>query len=205
MGKKKYLEDFEVGETLELGSCRVTREEILEFARRYDPQPFHVDEAAARQSIYGGLIASGWHTTAMLMRLLVDRMAGVKTMGSPGTDEIRWLKPVRPGDTLTARAVVLDVVPSRSKPDRGHMPAAYGAHRGGGADGRGEVSIRDRLAGRDRAEPRPHDLLECRAAEVERNRIERGQVASKVGPQPADDSFVIASPLERDVGKASPK
>ena len=125
MAKKKYLEDFEVGETLELGSCRVTREEILEFARRYDPQPFHVDEAAARQSIYGGLIASGWHTTAMLMRLLVDRMAGVKTMGSPGTDEIRWLKPVRPGDTLTARAVVLDVVPSRSKPDRGHMRAAY--------------------------------------------------------------------------------
>src|SRR5438093_9575519 len=125
MGKKKYLEDFEVGETLELGSCRVTREEILEFARRYDPQPFHVDEAAARQSIYGGLIASGWHTTAMLMRLLVDGMAGVNSMGSPGTDEIRWLKPVRPGDTLTARAVVLDVVPSRSKPDRGHMRAAY--------------------------------------------------------------------------------
>ena len=125
MGKKKYLEDFEVGETLELGSCHVTREEILEFARRYDPQPFHVDEAAARQSIYGGLIASGWHTTAMLMRLLVDGMAGVNSMGSPGTDEIRWLKPVRPGDTLTARAVVLDVVPSRSKPDRGHMRAAY--------------------------------------------------------------------------------
>jgi len=125
MGKKRYLEDFEVGETLELGSCRVTREEILEFARRYDPQPFHVDEAAARQSIYGGLIASGWHTTAMLMRLLVDGMAGVNSMGSPGTDEIRWLKPVRPGDTLTARAVVLDVVPSRSKPDRGHMRAAY--------------------------------------------------------------------------------
>jgi acyl dehydratase len=125
MGKNRYLEDFEVGETLELGSCRVTREEILEFARRYDPQPFHVDEAAARQSIYGGLIASGWHTTAMLMRLLVDGMAGVNSMGSPGTDEIRWLKPVRPGDTLTARAVVLDVVPSRSKPDRGHMRAAY--------------------------------------------------------------------------------
>ncbi len=125
MGKKKYLEDFEVGETLELGSCHVTREEILEFARRYDPQPFHVDEAAARRSIYGGLIASGWHTTAMLMRLLVDGMAGVNSMGSPGTDEIRWLKPVRPGDTLTARAVVLDVVPSRSKPDRGHMRASY--------------------------------------------------------------------------------
>jgi acyl dehydratase len=126
MGKKKYLEDFKVGETLELGSCHVTRDEILEFARRYDPQPFHVDEAAAQRSIYGGLIASGWHTTAMLMRLLVDGMAGVEGMGSPGADEIRWLKPVRPGDTLTARAVVLDVVPSRSKLDRGHIRASYG-------------------------------------------------------------------------------
>ena len=126
MGTKRYLEDFEVGETLELGSCHVSREEILGFARRYDPQPFHVDEAAARQSIYGGLIASGWHTTAMLMRLLVDGMAaGAASMGSPGADEIRWLKPVRPGDTLTARVVILDVVPSRSKPDRGHMRAAY--------------------------------------------------------------------------------
>jgi len=125
MEKKRYLEDFEVGETLELGSCKVSREEILEFARRFDPQPFHVDEAAARQSIYGGLIASGWHTTAMLMRLLVDGTAGAASLGSPGTDEIRWLKPVRPGDTLTARAVILDVVPSRSKPDRGHMRATY--------------------------------------------------------------------------------
>src|SRR5262249_15291616 len=125
MEKKRYLEDFEVGETLELGSCKVSREEILEFARRYDPQPFHVDEAAARQSIYGGLIASGWHTTAMLMRLFVDGTAGAARLGSPGTDEIRWLKPVRPGGTLTGRAVILDVVPSRSKPDRGHTRAAY--------------------------------------------------------------------------------
>lgn len=124
--EKRYLEDFEVGQIFELGSCHVSREEILEFARRYDPQPFHVDEEAARQSIYGGLIASGWHTTAMLMRLLVDGMvAGAASMGSPGADEIRWLKPVRPGDTLTARAVILDVVPSRSKPDRGHMRASY--------------------------------------------------------------------------------
>jgi acyl dehydratase len=122
---KRYLEDFEVGQTFELGSCRVTREEILEFARRYDPQPFHVDEQAARRSIYGGLIASGWHTTAMLMRLLVDDIAGAASMGSPGTDEIRWLTPVRPGDTLTARGLVLDVVPSRSKPDRGHIRVAY--------------------------------------------------------------------------------
>jgi acyl dehydratase len=123
--RNRHLEDFEVGETFELGSCHVTREEILEFARRYDPQPFHVDEEAARRSIYGGLIASGWHTTAMLMRLLVDGMAGAASMGSPGADEIRWLRPVRPGDTLTARGLILDVVPSRSKPDRGHIRAAY--------------------------------------------------------------------------------
>jgi acyl dehydratase len=122
---KRYLEDFEVGDNFALGSCRVTRDEILEFARRYDPQPFHVDEEAAQRSIYGGLIASGWHTTAMLMRLLVDGIAGAASMGSPGADEIRWLKPVRPGDTLTARGLVLDVVPSRSKPDRGHIRVAY--------------------------------------------------------------------------------
>jgi acyl dehydratase len=125
---KRYLEDFRVGEVLEYGSCGVTREEILEFARRYDPQPFHVDEEAAKKSIYGGLIASGWHTTAMLMRLMVDGMInGSSSMGSPGIDEIRWLKPVRPGDTLSLRGVVLEVVPSRSKPDRGHIRTAYEA------------------------------------------------------------------------------
>ena len=124
--ERGYLEDFHPGDTLDLGSCTVSRDEILEFARRYDPQPFHVDEEAARASIYGGLIASGWHTTALLMRLLVDGMVnGAHSMGSPGVDEIRWLKPVRPGDTLTARAVVLDVVPSRSKPDRGHLRTRY--------------------------------------------------------------------------------
>lgn len=127
MGKRRvYLEDFQAGETIELGSYTVSREEILDFAKRYDPQPFHVDEEAARRSIYGGLIASGWHTTAMLMRLLVDGLAARSaSMGSPGVDEIRWLKPVRPGDTLKARATILEVVCSRSKPDRGHMRAAY--------------------------------------------------------------------------------
>jgi acyl dehydratase len=123
---KRYLEDFHVGETIDLGTCTISRDEILEFARRYDPQPFHIDEEAARRSIYGGLIASGWHTTALLMRLLVDGMvAGAQSMGSPGVDEIRWLTPVRPGDTLAARAVVLDVVPSRSKSDRGHLRTRY--------------------------------------------------------------------------------
>ena len=123
---KRYLEDFHTGETIDLGTCTISRDEILEFARRYDPQPFHIDEEAARRSIYGGLIASGWHTTALLMRLMVDGMvAGAQSMGSPGVDEIRWLTPVRPGDTLAARAVVLDVVTSRSKSDRGHLRTRY--------------------------------------------------------------------------------
>ena len=122
----RYLEDFHPGETIELGSRRVDRDEILEFARKYDPQPFHVDEEAGRRSIYGGLIASGWHTLAMLMRLLVDAVASRSaSMGSPGIDEIRFLKPVRPGDTIRARMVVLDVVPSHSKPDRGHIRSSY--------------------------------------------------------------------------------
>jgi len=122
----RHLEDFHPGETIELGSRSVDRDEIIEFARKYDPQPFHVDEEAGRRSIYGGLIASGWHTVAMLMRLLVDTVASRSaSMGSPGIDEIRFLRPVRPGDTLSARMIVLDVVPSRSKADRGHVRASY--------------------------------------------------------------------------------
>jgi acyl dehydratase len=126
MQYKYYFEDFAPGDVWEIEGPVVTKEEIVDFGSKFDPQYFHVDENAARHSLYGGLIASGWHTTAMLMRLLVDGMVvGAASMGSPGTDEIRWLKPVRPGDTLTARAVILDVVPSRSKPDRGHMRASY--------------------------------------------------------------------------------
>jgi acyl dehydratase len=121
-----YLEDFVVGEVIELGSRPVSREEIVEFASRYDPQPFHVDESAAKASIFGGLIASGWHTASMFMRLFVDRvLAGGATLGSPGIDEIRWPRPVRPGDTLTARVTVLEAAPSRSKPHRGHVRIRY--------------------------------------------------------------------------------
>ena len=121
-----YLEDFHPGQIIELGSRRLERDEIIEFARKYDPQPFHVDEEAGRRSIYGGLIASGWHTVVTLMRMLVDEIASRSaSMGSPGIDEIRFLKPVRPGDTLTARMTVRDVVPSRSKADRGHIRSAY--------------------------------------------------------------------------------
>jgi acyl dehydratase len=130
---KRYLEDFHPGQTIELGSRRVDGDEIIEFATKYDPQPFHVDEEAGRRSIYGGLIASGWHTVAMFMRMLVDTVASkAASMGSPGIDELRFLKPVRPGDMLNAKMVVLDVVPSRSKPDRGHVRASYEVFNQGG-------------------------------------------------------------------------
>lgn len=115
-----YFEDFAVGSRRELGSYLVTEEEILAFARQYDPQPFHVDQEAAAKSIYGGLISSGWMTCSIMMRLLVLSNTGKSaSMGSPGVDEIRWLKPVHAGDTLTVVLKVLDTRPSQSKPDRG--------------------------------------------------------------------------------------
>ena len=115
-----YFEDFPPGDVRESPARTVTREEILAFAREFDPQPFHTDEAAARQTIYGGLIASGWHTIALYMRMMWDSyLKDTASLGSPGVDEVRWLKPVRPGDTLRARFTVLEAVPSRSKPDRG--------------------------------------------------------------------------------------
>lgn len=114
------LEDFHEGTVSEFGSYQVTREEILEFANKYDPQSFHIDEKAAKASQFGGLIASGWHTCAMTMRMLCDGLFSHTAGGSsPGIDEIRWLRPVRPGDRLRLRVEVLKVVPSRSKPDRG--------------------------------------------------------------------------------------
>ncbi len=116
---EQYFEDFEPGQVLELGSVDVSEEEILEFARRYDPQPFHVDAEAAKGSVFGGLIASGWHTGALWMRLYVDAMLGASAQGSPGIEELRWLAPVRPGDTLLGRLTVLDATPSERRPDRG--------------------------------------------------------------------------------------
>ena len=115
-----YFEDFEVGKAINVGSRSVTEEEILDFATKFDPQPFHVDKAAAAQSIYGGIIASGWHTCGMMMRLMVDGfLADAASLGSPGVDEIRWIKPVRAGDTLTVTSTALEKKPSSSKPDRG--------------------------------------------------------------------------------------
>ena len=116
----RYFEDFKPGESVQLGSHTITRDEIIAFGRQFDPQPFHVDEEAARATSFGGLIASGWHTGSLIMRLFCDGIIGdTASLGSPGIDEMRWLKPVRPGDTLSLRMTVTDCVPSRSKPDRG--------------------------------------------------------------------------------------
>ena len=110
------------GDEIDLGSRQVTETEIIAFARDFDPQPFHIDPDAADASIFGGIIASGWHTCALTMRLLVDGfLSHATSMGSPGVEQIRWLRPVRPGDTLTARIRVLEKRPSQSKPDRGSI------------------------------------------------------------------------------------
>jgi acyl dehydratase len=115
-----HLDDFAPGQIHRLGRRTLTRDEIVAFARDWDPQAFHLDEDAAAGTIYGGLIASGWHTACVFMRLFADGLLNrAAAMGSPGIDELRWLKPVRPGDTLEARLEVLEVRPSRSKPDRG--------------------------------------------------------------------------------------
>jgi acyl dehydratase len=116
----RYWDDYEVGQKFDLGSTRFTADEIVGFAHQYDPQSFHVDADSARQSMFGGLIASGWHVTAKLMRLFVDNYIDQRTaLGSPGVDEVRWLKPVRPGDTLSAWVECAGKVPSRSRPEMG--------------------------------------------------------------------------------------
>jgi acyl dehydratase len=116
----RYFEDFHAGDVRELGPVTVTQDEIVEFARRYDPQPFHVDPEAARDSIYGGLIASGWHTTALFMGMFVrEVLLGSASLGSPGVEEIRWLAPVRPGDELRGRSTILEVRESSKDPRRG--------------------------------------------------------------------------------------
>ena len=115
----KYWEDFKVGESTDLGSHSMTEAEILTFARKYDPQPFHIDEVAARNTLFGGLAASGWHTACTMMQLIVG--GGLPIAGGIiGTGgELLWTKPVRPGDTLHVECEILEITPSRSKPDRG--------------------------------------------------------------------------------------
>jgi acyl dehydratase len=116
----RHFEDYPPGAVFEYGAIRVTESEIVDFARRFDPQYIHVDRARAVEGPFGGLIASGWHTAAMMMRLIVDHFLPTHaSLGSPGIDELRWLKPVRPGDVLSVRLSVLEATRSRSKPDRG--------------------------------------------------------------------------------------
>ena len=116
----QYFEDFPVGRTLEMGPLQVKADDIVRFARQFDPQSFHVDREAAARSIYGGLIASGWHTTAVMMRLMCDSFLNqLAALGSPGFDDLRWLKPVRAGDTIHVRSIIDEVIPSRSRADIG--------------------------------------------------------------------------------------
>ena len=128
-GEDKYFEDYEAGRVYELGSIRVELGEVIDFATRYDPQYFHIDESRAKESIYGGVIASGWHTASMMMRVFADSfLSDVSSQGSPGLDELRWYHPVRPGDTLFVRAVVLEARLSKSKPELGVMRTRTEVH-----------------------------------------------------------------------------
>jgi acyl dehydratase len=124
----RYFDDYLPGATYDCGSVSVSEDEIVSFARQFDPQPFHVDPAAAARGPFGGLIASGWHTAALVMRQLVDHyLPEEASLGSPGLDEMRWPDPVRPGDTLRVRASVVEARRSLSKPDRGIMKTAIEA------------------------------------------------------------------------------
>lgn len=128
MSEPRYWEDYEVGNRYPLGSTSFTEQEIVDFAKLYDPQGFHVDAELARGSMFGGIIASGWQVCAKLMRLFVDNYLDKRTaLGSPGVDEIRWLKPVRPGDTLTAWVECVAKIPSRSKPALGIIHESWHA------------------------------------------------------------------------------
>lgn len=116
----RYFEDYATGAIHRFGSIAVEEDEVIAFATRFDPQDFHTDPEAARRTPFGGLIASGWHTAGLMMRLYTDHyLTKVGSLASPGVDELRWIKPVRPGDALSVRVTILDAVPSRSKPDRG--------------------------------------------------------------------------------------
>jgi acyl dehydratase len=116
-----YFEDIEVGRKTSFGRYAVTREEVIEFATKYDPQPFHLDDEAAAQTFFGRLSASGWHSCAMMMRMMADNMKDndQADLGSPGIDELRWVKPVYPGDVLRCESEIIDKTPSRSRPEMG--------------------------------------------------------------------------------------
>jgi acyl dehydratase len=122
----RYYEDYTVGEEFRAPGVTLTEAEIIHFALTYDPQPFHVDVLAAKENIYGGLIASGWHVAVVAFRMLVQAgMVGSASLGSPGLDELRWVKPVRPGDTIYPCARITEARVSASKPDRGIVKAKW--------------------------------------------------------------------------------
>jgi acyl dehydratase len=122
----RFFEDYRPGEVICADGVSLTEAAIVHFALQYDPQPIHLDRLAAERSIYGGLIASGFHVVTMGFRMLIQAgLLGESSMGSPGIDELRWLLPVRPGDTLYAEAEITDTRPSASKPDRGVVHIAY--------------------------------------------------------------------------------
>lgn len=126
MAGDRYFEDYPIGSIHDLRQVPITQDEILHFARQFDPQPFHTDPQAAQDSPFGGLIASGLHTLALMMRQIADHfLSPASSMGSPGLDQVRWLAPVRPDDQLHVTAHVLDARPSGSKPDRGIVTAQF--------------------------------------------------------------------------------
>lgn len=121
-----YWEDLAVGQVQEFGATTVTREAVLAFAAQFDPQPFHLDEAAAKASLFGGLSASGWHTCAMAMRMMCDGyLLNSSSLGSPGVDNLRWLKPVLPGDTLSVRMTIVEARPMASRPQVGLVRSSW--------------------------------------------------------------------------------
>ncbi len=123
---ERLFDDFEVGQRFVSGGVTLSESQILDFAMTYDPQPFHIDQVAAAESPFGGLIASGFQTLALTFRIFYQaNVINAASLGSPGFDELRWLKPVRPGDTLHVEAEVMELRPSKSKPDRGLLRMAY--------------------------------------------------------------------------------
>jgi acyl dehydratase len=133
----RYYEDIEIGDEKVHGERTLTRADILEFAEEYDPQPIHTDPDAAGETMYGGIIASGWHTAATMMRLLVEAdLLDMATLGARGVDDLRWHRPVYPGDTLSIRTEIVDKRPSESRDDRGYVD-----HRIEGRNQDGETVI----------------------------------------------------------------
>ena len=133
--KRYYWEDFPVGHEMALGSTAVTREAVLAFAVQFDPQPFHLDDAAAEASLFKRLAASGWHTCSMTMRLMCDGyLNDSASLGSPGLDELRWLKPVYPGDTISAQMTVLEARVMNSKPHVGLVLSRWRVSNQDGVD-----------------------------------------------------------------------